>query len=487
MNNISKIILAGFAAFWASCSNEKDTPDVTGATTEPNTSPMAALTEEEVVLLNKSFWTLVDSEKVKYIENSTPDGGNVDIYQPIIEIDSNTIAQQKLMHPFFGIIPDTVYKYPSLDARRTCNVSAFPELFGVEFAQALDTGNVYYSEIEKRKHYSSTMATRIVEVDGEPVIMKTVAQTNYWGYGVSCSEFLEQFKNSCTESNGIFRDFGDGCRNKMLNMACSMLMPEGKSRDEVVQAFTSAYKNECIEDSTRYAAVDDKDNAQKGCSSGMSVGENGEVSYYGDCPLPEDNFNAELDSLDKIWRTNLSRTFDAYQKQFAVYEEVIDGMTYLHHYPELVFGDGSAYNTFPDAEVAGAYKKEGVYHLPDSLVSVFFPEAANSPYVFDALRRHDQTYYIVVLKDIGAKGHVLNKIDASGVHVRDILKSGENCPEDSTEHYSVYLVRGSAEWDVSDKPILRDTYTSPLWNCNDPESLERIEPYGEWTSRDGFV
>ena len=90
------------------------------------------------------------------------------------------------------------------------------------------------------------------------------------------------------------------------------------------------------------------------------------------------------------------------------------------------------------------------------------------------------------MKDIGAKGHALNKIDASGIYVRDILKSGESCPEDADEYYSVYLIRGSTEWDISEKNIVRSTFVSPLWNCDDSESIERIEPYGEWTNRDGF-
>lgn len=473
-----KLVAAGMAAlmafFGTACSNDSE---VSGATTEPSTSPTAQLTEAQKAILEKSFYTLVDS--VIVVPDNVDDNG--------IVVDSSKVAHYKLMYPFFGIIPDTTFTYPSLDGRRKCNVSTFSAELGMEFSQSLDTGNVYYSDVYNKKHYSSTIAIKVLDVDGDSVVMKTVGSTTYWGYGASCSEFLSQFKQSCTESNGIFKDFGDGCRRLNMSLACSTIMPEGKSPDEVIDSLTGEYRNACREDSVKYASVDDENNAPKGCSSQASVGENGEVTYYGDCPPLEDNFNAELDSLDKIWRANLSRTFDAYQKQFAVYEEVVDGMAYLHHYPELVFGDGSAYNTFPDAKVARAYKKEGVYHLPDSLVSVFFPEAANSPYVFDALRRHKQTYYIVVLKDIGAKGHVLNKIDASGVHVRDILKSGENCPEDSTEHYSVYLVRGSAEWDVSDKPILRDTYTSPLWNCDDPESLEQIEPYGEWTYQYGFV
>ena len=41
--------------------------------------------------------------------------------------------------------------------------------------------------------------------------------------------------------------------------------------------------------------------------------------------------------------------------------------------------------------------------------------------------------------------------------------------------------------DVSGKKIVRETYVSPLWKCDDQESLERIEPYGEWINQYGFV
>ena len=478
MKSMGKIILAGLAAFGAACSNDASVePDVSGATTEPSTSPTAQLTEEQKAVLEKSFYSLLDT--IIAVPDNVDDMG--------IELDPKTVAQYKLMYPFFGIIPDTTFAYPSLDGRRKCNVSTFSAELGMEFSQSLDTGNVYYSDTYNKKHYSSTIAIKVLDVDGDSVVMETVGSTTYWGYDASCSEFLTRFKQSCTASNGIFKDFEDGCRNLNLSLACSMIIPEGKTPGEVIDSLTGEYKNACREDSLKYAAVDDDKNAPKGCSGGGSVGENGEVAYYSDCPLPEDNFNAELDSLNRIWRTNLSRTFDAYQKQFAVYEDVVDGMVYLRHYPELVFGDGSAYNTFPDAAEARPYKNEGIYRLPDSLVSVFFPEAARCPYVFDAPQRHSQIYYIIVLKDVGAKGHILNKVDVSGIYVRDILKSGENCPEDTTEHYSVYLIRGAAEWDVSDKQIIRETYVSTLWNCDDPESLERIEPYGEWTSRDGFI
>ena len=48
MKSMGKIILAGLAAFGAACSNDASVePDVSGATTEPSTSPTAQLTEEQ--------------------------------------------------------------------------------------------------------------------------------------------------------------------------------------------------------------------------------------------------------------------------------------------------------------------------------------------------------------------------------------------------------------------------------------------------------
>ena len=47
MKTLNKIILSGLSARLMSCSNESTSPDITGATTEPNSSKTANLTEEQ--------------------------------------------------------------------------------------------------------------------------------------------------------------------------------------------------------------------------------------------------------------------------------------------------------------------------------------------------------------------------------------------------------------------------------------------------------
>ena len=54
MKNLNKVILVGLTAFWAACSNDAGAESgVSGATTEPSTSPMANLTDEQKVILTK--------------------------------------------------------------------------------------------------------------------------------------------------------------------------------------------------------------------------------------------------------------------------------------------------------------------------------------------------------------------------------------------------------------------------------------------------
>jgi len=269
-------------------------------------------------------------------------------------------------------------------------------------------------------------------------------------------------------------------------MACSMFAPDGLTEDAVMDSFTEEYKNMCQDDSVKYASVENADDVIQACSGGGYV--DMESSFYSTCPEPENNYDPVLDSLSVAWRIGLKRTFDAYREQFNVFKDTVDGTLHMYHYPELVFGDGVAYNSFPNGtDVVSAYREEGVYHLPDSLVEVFFPEAAQSPQVFEVLKRRNETYYIIVLKDIGAKGHILKSIGADEIRILDIVKSGESCTENNDVYYSVYLIKGSPEWDVSGKKIVRETYVSPLWKCDDQESLERIEPYGEWINQYGFV
>ena len=481
MKNLNKIILVGLTAFWAACSNDAGAESgVSGATTEPSTSPMANLTDEQKVILTKSFKTLVDS--AKYVLSSSDEIDDDGIWEP----DSNYLEILRLTYPFDSK-PEENFAYPSQNGRRKCNVSTYPADLGVVLKQSF---NASASFSGPQKKTSSVISSKLVEMDGVPVIVKSVgtesSQNGYWGYGVSCSEYLNRFKQSCSESNGIFKDFGDGCRSLRLTMACSMFAPDGLTEDAVMDSFTEEYKNMCQDDSVKYASVENADDVIQACSGGGYV--DMESSFYSTCPEPENNYDPVLDSLSVAWRIGLKRTFDAYREQFNVFKDTVDGTLHTYHYPELVFGDGVAYNSFPNGtDVVSAYREEGVYHLPDSLVEVFFPEAAQSPQVLEVLKRRNETYYIIVLKDIGAKGHILKSIGADEIRILDIVKSGESCTENNDVYYSVYLIKGSPEWDVSGKKIVRETYVSPLWKCDDQESLERIEPYGEWINQYGFV
>ena len=42
------------------------------------------------------------------------------------------------------------------------------------------------------------------------------------------------------------------------------------------------------------------------------------------------------------------------------------------------------------------------------------------------------------------------------------------------------LLANSPDWDALNRPIMKSTYVSDKWNCDNPESLAKIEPYGEW-------
>ena len=471
MKKLYKVIAMGWAGLLLSCSGDQSSGrDLVGATTEPSTMQHATLTEEQKALLEKSLVVLVSGT----IENTNDI--TIDPDQSVA-LDSSVFG--KLQFPFDSV-PDTSFYTSSLDGSRSCEVSVQAKESGVELEQS-----VYSQDRYGRSYYSSIIAVKVVDVEGTPVLMKTVGRANYWGYGTTCSEFLNEFKRSCEASNGLFKDYEDGCRNSSLSVVCSMLMPEGKKVKDVVSSYTKEYRNICKEDSIKYAPFDTEVDPLQGCH--ITSDENGD-HYFGDCPLIDDGVDKDLWRRDSAWRMGITRTLDAYEEQFAVYREEIDGKTRYYDHDELVNEDVLAYNSFPNDEVANAYREEGIYHLPDSLLAVFFPTASNNVRAYTTLQGEDgsMTYYIVVLKDVGAKGHALNKIDASGIYVRDILKSGDSCPEDAGVSYSVYLIRGSTEWDVSGKEIFRSTFVSPLWNCDDSESIERIEPYGEWTNRDGF-
>ena len=108
--------------------------------------------------------------------------------------------------------------------------------------------------------YETIAATKIINVDGVPVVLNTVGDggfESFWGYGISCGEYLNEFKQSCSASNGLFWDLGDACNMNLLSLACASLFLKVKLL-MVLNSYTEAYKNQCLEDSIKYAPYDDE-------------------------------------------------------------------------------------------------------------------------------------------------------------------------------------------------------------------------------------
>ena len=481
MRKMYKVILAGVTAFLAACSNDASVDSgISGATTEPSTSPKAELTEEQKAILANSLYTLVDSTKV-------------DSLKAIFGSDVTNIDYRYFGTFPFSIKNDQVFSYPSKDGRKVCDVVTYKQENKRDQKGVLRA--MSYNEVdhkckwegtvreEKECHaddYMSThghetiVNTKIIDVDGIPVVMKTIADSHFrqfWGYGVSCGEYLKEFKQSCNASNGLFVDMGDGCSMNNLKLACASFIPEGKTSDEVLKSYTEGYKIQCLEDSIKYAPYDDENNV------------------YQDPALD----SLYRDSVDRVtnlieeWYQAQKRSTAAYRWQFTIIDSTVvfdgDNLDYYEERedPELIGVLGWAYNTLPNTKIADAYRKEGVYVLPDSLVIEFFPNLATYPAGLEGLKWYPpEIFYLVVIKDIGTKGHLITGFDANGIYVTDIVKSG-NCPEDTTVHYSMILLADSPDWNVLDRSIVKTTYVSDNWNCDKPETLEKIDPYGEWT------
>ena len=488
MKTVNKIITSGIVAFLVACSNEPVVPDITGATTEPNSSPTAQLTEEQKAVLAGSLYTLVDSTKVDSLKAL--------FGSDITKMDSRYIKYFD-MRPY-SVMNDQVFSYPSKDGRKVCDVVTYKQengknQKGVFLAMSYDEHNhkckwegSKYEELRcladdylATHRYETIVDTKITDVDGVPVVLKTIGANSFsqfWGYGVSCGEYLNDFKQSCNASNGLFLDFGDACNMNSLSLACASFIPEGKKPDEILNSYTEGYKIQCLEDSIKYAPYDDE-------------------NYVYHDPFSDSLYVDSISRVENLiykWRNAQKQSMYAYRWQFSIidstvgvdefdnfiYQEREDDELALKHANSL----GLAYNTLPDTKIADAYRKEGVYVLPDSLVAEFFPNLATYPTGLEGFKWYPpEIFYIIVLKDVGAKGHLVTNFDANGIYVTDVVKSG-NCPEDTTVHYSVVLLVDSPDWDVMNRPIVKTTYVSDNWNCDKPETLEKIEPYGEWTA-----
>lgn len=497
----SKAALLG-AAFCMSalvaCSDSSSTnPDLSGSTNEPNAvAGDSTLTDERIAILEKSF-DIFKGPNPTYVENSS--GGPVSSDDNMwVEPDSQFVyIMEKIIVPFGGWGGGrSQYRYMSEDRLREC------------FVESDSSGSAVFSIREYQKnprflngflyeHWKSIESARYTVEEGDTVIIKSVgtgvATSGFWGLDYSCAEFLLNFKDDCKKQNGLFKDFGDGCRKGKPIVSCAFFLPEGATTQSYIDNYEQELIDFCKEDSLWYAPKDDPAHTPGGCMGESGVDENGqsfnriECTYQNGDPMDLSGWEtgSSYDSVENAiyndWRLNVKRTYDAYKEQFAVWEIVTDTMIYLKNYPELNSGDGFAYNTLLEGDASVGYRTEGMYPLNDTLVGKFFPEVLNNPRMVKKLTDDENsgTYFMVVLKDVGAKGHVLKSIGQDEILVTDVVKSGD-CPADETVYYSAFLVKGNPDWDVSGKTVRRQVFESPLWNCNDPESLERIEPYGQW-------
>lgn len=487
MKKLNKIILAGLVTILVSCSSEQST---TGATTEPSSTPVSALTDEQKAILARSLVALMDPSVADSLE------GILDSVNKSLASDVNAFYNQYL-HPLpWSVKNDQVYHYPSKDKRKVCDVVTFSQVNkmdrkGVVRAMSYDDDHecTFFSDTEPKcasqeaaedyfyNHPNETIyTTKIAYVDGIPVVLNTIGsrkmRNSFWGYGVSCTEALEQFKDSCTQSNGLFWDLGDGCSQDDLEVVCASFAPENQTPDQVLDSYIEKYQSLCIEDSVKYAPYDDE-------------------NYNRIYPFSDQTY---LDSLNRVadaereWGKTVKYSTYAYEWQFSIIDSTVKidqsgKVYYKERKDDELFGWALAYNTLPETPVADAFRKEGVYVLPDSLLTTFFPKLAEFPGRLDEFRTYrsskNSIYYLVVLKDVGTKGHIMDYVTENGFFVTEIVRSG-NCPEDTTVHYPIMLLADSPDWNALNRPIVRKTYVSDKWNCDKPESLAKIEPYGEW-------
>ena len=118
-------------------------------------------------------------------------------------------------HDYFNTTPnkvknDQIFSYPSKDDRKVCDVVTYTQLDrkdqkGVLQARSYDIHDhdCRYSEEECADDYwanhrkETIINTKIVDVDGVPVVLNTVGNSlhaGFYGYGVSCLDYLNQFE-----------------------------------------------------------------------------------------------------------------------------------------------------------------------------------------------------------------------------------------------------------------------------------------------------
>lgn len=514
-----QLVAGGCAALMFACSDSSSSPEpnVSGSTNEPNAGPIASdttenqqpvvdLPEDRVAILEKSF-DIFKGPKPSYTEDSFGDPVNSDDGM-WVEVDSlYEYIMEKIIAPFGGWgYGRSQYQYKSEDGFRECYVQSDSSGSAVYSSREYKT-NARYDNIFHYDYLSSVTSMRYTVLGSDTIVIKAVGtskiEKGFWGLDYSCTEFLQNFKDDCAKENGLFKDFGDGCREERPLVSCAFFLPEGKSMQSYIDIYEQELIDFCMADSTMYSSKDDPDHAPGSCAGGSFIDENGNSSWREQCwyqngeemNLDEWREDRQIDSTKASaydeWADSLTLTPRKYLEQFAVYEAVVDGILHLYD-PDLGYKEGLAYNGFPEDPRAASYKEEGMYPLPDSLVGVFFPEMVKNPFWGDSVavssyqyKTGKHSFYMVVVKDVGEKGHGLTSVAADSVLVTDIVKVG-SCPEDVNVHYSVFLLQASPNWDVSDKKIVRRSVEAPLWNCDDPESLKKVDPYREWIAPNGL-
>lgn len=475
-------------------------PD-TSETDSTTNRPVVNLTDEQTAILNGGLAVLLDTSY-----GAVPDSWDYGEDQPsegTVTVD----AYNKIVSPYGGWGSGRQeYRYKSEDGFRECYVQSNSSGSAVYSSREYKT-NARYDNIFHYDYLSSVTSMRYTVLGSDTIVIKAVGtskiEKGFWGLDYSCTEFLQNFKDDCAKENGLFKDFGDGCREERPLVSCAFFLPEGKSMQSYIDIYEQELIDFCMADSTMYSSKDDPDHAPGSCAGGSFIDENGNSSWREQCwyqngeemNLDEWRENRQIDSTKASaydeWADSLTLTPRKYLEQFAVYEAVVDGILHLYD-PDLGYKEGLAYNGFPEDPRAASYKEEGMYPLPDSLVEVFFPEMVKNPFWGDSVavssyqyKTGKHSFYMVVVKDVGEKGHGLTSVAADSVLVTDIVKVG-SCPEDVNVHYSVFLLQASPNWDVSDKKIVRRSVEAPLWNCDDPESLKKVDPYREWIAPNGL-
>ncbi len=271
------------------CGDEKSS-DITGATSVPNANSFTkSPSSSQIASLNDALDALEDTV---YVTNNSLECG---IACEDERIDSGrTILEYNVLAPFSGK-PENKFSYKSEDHRRNCDVDSYISKLGVvshrsmEIGGVLDDDGFYVSTSEM----SSVVSVRIGVADGDTVLLETVGTPSYsegfWGLDYTCEKYLNEFKNDCMEKKGVFKDFGDGCRNSRMMAGCAMLLSKDVSVKDIIDSYRMSMEDECKADSSFYSKQDNEENRIITCvTSSVKDPETHQIVVETNCPVREE-------------------------------------------------------------------------------------------------------------------------------------------------------------------------------------------------------